>query len=77
LYIGVASEHQGKGYCKRLISSQLEVIDKENTPCYLETHTEKNVEIFQKFGFEVANKSIIPKTNVDNWAMVRKPNGAD
>lgn len=74
-YIGVAPEHQGKGYSTRLINSMLEVIDASKKPCYLETHTEKNVQIFQRFSFEVADMSRIPKTDITNWAMLRHPRG--
>ena len=72
-YIGVASEYQGQHYSSRLLNSTLETIDTTNKPCYLETHTEKNVEIFTKFGFNVVDKSIIPKTSITNWAMLRNP----
>ena len=71
-YIGVTPEFQGKHYSTRLLDTMLPVIDETQKPCYLETHTEKNVKIFQKFGFSVIEKSTIPKTQITNWAMLRK-----
>jgi len=71
--IGVATEHQGQHHSSRLLNSMLKTIDATNKSCYLETHTEKNVEIFAKFGFNVVDKSSIPKTSITNWAMLRNP----
>jgi len=73
LYIGVECEYQGKGYSTKLINHMLEKIDTSKKYCYLETHTEKNVQIFQRFGFQVADVSRIPTTDITNWAMLRPP----
>jgi ribosomal protein S18 acetylase RimI-like enzyme len=70
--IGVAPQSQGKGYAGELIRAMLGRIDKEDLPCYLETMEEKNVRLYEHFGFRVTEKSAIPKTNLNNWAMLRK-----
>jgi len=70
--IGVAPRFQGKGYASMLLRPMLSKIDKENLPCYLETIDEKNVFIYQRFGFEIIDKSIVPETGFTNWAMLRK-----
>ena len=70
--IGVAPRFQGKGYAGKLLRSMFSNIDKEQLPCYLETVDEKNVSIYERFGFKIIDKSIVPKTKFTNWAMLRK-----
>ncbi len=70
--IGVDPVYQGKGYASLLLRAKFAKIDKINVPCYLETNTEKNVSIYQHFGFEIAEEGIIPETDVPYWAMLRK-----
>ena len=70
--IGVDPQFQGKGYAGKLIRAMLARIDKEDLPCYLETLDEKNVRLYEHFGFRVIEKSAIPKTKLTNWAMLRE-----
>lgn len=70
--IGVAPRFQGKGYASKLLRPMLSKIDKEHLPCYLETIDEKNVSIYERFGFKIVDKSIVPETRFTNWAMLRK-----
>lgn len=70
--IAVDPQLQGKGYARLLIQSMLSRLDKEHMPCYLETHSEKNVAIYRKFGFEVVEQDLIPGTQITHWAMLRK-----
>lgn len=72
--IGVEPAFKGQGYSSTLIKPMLSRADRENLPCYLETNTEENVEIYRHFGFEVVEESVVPGTDVMNWAMLRKPN---
>ena len=70
--IGVDPQFQGKGYAGKLIRPMLARIDREALPCYLETLDERNVKIYEHFGFEMVEKSAIPKTSLTNWAMLRR-----
>lgn len=70
--IGVDPVYQGKGYASELLRAKLAEIDKQNIPCYLETNKEKNVSLYQHFGFEIVEKGIFDKTNVPYWHMLRK-----
>jgi ribosomal protein S18 acetylase RimI-like enzyme len=70
--IAVRPEEQGKGYGKLLLSSMIKKIESEKLPIYLETNTEKAMSIYRKFGFEILEHSIIPKTNIPLWCMLRK-----
>ena len=51
--IGVDPVYQGQGFASRLARPVLEHIDREGLSCLLETHSEKNVAIYRRFGFEV------------------------
>ncbi|MFX1322167.1 MAG: GNAT family N-acetyltransferase [Promethearchaeota archaeon] len=70
--MGVHPNFQGKGCASSLIKPMLARIDKEQLQCYLDTNIEKNVALYQHFGFKVLKKYQIPGTNVINWSMLRK-----
>lgn len=70
--LGVDPQFQGKGYAGKVLRTMLARIDEEGLPCYLETMTEKNTRLYKHFGFEIMEKSVIPKTNLINWAMLRE-----
>ncbi len=71
--LGVDPEHQGKGYASRLLKPMFARLDEEGTPCYLETFTEKDVQIYTHFGFEMLEESVVPDTDITSWAMLRQP----
>ena len=70
--IGVDPAYQGQGFASQLIKPMLERIDREHLPCFLETNTEKNVAIYQRFGFGVVSEDEIPGTELMSFAMLRK-----
>ena len=70
--IGVDPKYQGQGFSSQLIRPMLERIDREHLPCFLETNIEKNVAIYQRFGFGVVSEDEIPGTELTSFAMLRK-----
>ena len=70
--IGVDPVYQGKGYASILLRAKFTEFDKKNEPCYLETEIERNIPIYQHFGFEIVEGGIIPGTILPYWAMLRK-----
>ncbi len=70
--IGVDPQSQGKGHAGGLLRPMLARIDEEGLPCYLETLEERNVTLYEHFGFDVVEEAAIPKTTLTNWAMLRK-----
>ena len=70
--LAVAPEFQGRGYASKLMRGMLPRINEEGLPCYLETESERNVPIYQHFGFKVIDEFIIPETTVKVWAMLRE-----
>jgi len=70
--IGVDPKFQGQGFGGGLIRTMLARIDEEQLPCYLDTNTEKNVALYEHFGFKVVKRYQIPGSDVINWSMVRE-----
>jgi len=71
--LAVDPQHQGKGYASKLLNEMLSNIDKEGLPCYVETEGEKNVSMYQHFGFKVIDEFIVPNTTGKLVAMLREP----
>lgn len=71
--LAVDPQHQGEGYASKLLHEMLFYIDEEGLHCYLETEGEKNVSMYQHFGFEVVDEFVVPGTNDKLVAMLRKP----
>jgi GNAT superfamily N-acetyltransferase len=69
--LGVDPAHQGKGYSSLLLRPMFERIDRDGLPCFLETHAEKNVGIYEHLGFRVVEEGVIPGSSVTSWAMLR------
>jgi len=70
--IGVDPAYQGQGFSSQLVRPMLERIDREHLLCFLETNIEKNVAIYQRFGFEVVSEDEIPGMELTSFAMLRK-----
>jgi ribosomal protein S18 acetylase RimI-like enzyme len=71
--IGVDPERHGKGVGSRLVRPVTERADKDRLPCYLETHKEMNVTIYQRLGFQIAERVDLPGGGGSMWGMLRPP----
>jgi ribosomal protein S18 acetylase RimI-like enzyme len=71
--IGIRPEDQRQGLGGRLMQPILARADQESLPCYLETHAESNVRVYERQGFEVASKEIPVSHPLPVWGMVRRP----
>jgi ribosomal protein S18 acetylase RimI-like enzyme len=75
LIMGVSQEFQGKGFGGKLLRAVIEKSETERKPIYLETQKEENVKLYEKFGFSVKNKIILPEPlHLPMWLMVRNSN---
>jgi len=63
--------YQGKGYASMLIKPKLREIDKQNLPCYLNTHKENNISFHEHFGFKLVEEIKVPNSNLKIYAMLR------
>ncbi len=73
LILGVAPQFQGQGHAGRLLRPILARLDREGRPCYVDTMQEKNVALYERFGFRVVEASPVPGTDLVAWALVREP----
>lgn len=73
LMLVVDSAHQGKGHASRLLKSVLLSLDARAEKCYLETHKNSNVAIYDHFGFQMAHVDTVPDGTDTQYAMLRMP----
>ena len=72
LMMGVSQEFQGKGFGGKLLRALIEKAETEKKSIYLETQKENNVNFYEKYGFSVKKKVILPEPlNLPMWLMVR------
>jgi ribosomal protein S18 acetylase RimI-like enzyme len=69
--IGVHPELQGRGIGTALLDSFLTTVDQQGLPAYLETDVDRNVALYQTFGFEVIAEDNF--NGVTNRFMWREP----
>ncbi len=72
-FIGVDPSFQGKGYAGRLLRPMLERLDRKKIPCYLNTQNEKNISLYEHFGFRVIEQLTLPDSDILHTAMQRDP----
>jgi len=72
MIIGVVPELQGSGCASVLLAPMLARIDQQHLPCYLDTEVEKNVAIYNRYGFKVVDDNIVVGTGVRSWSMLRE-----
>ena len=71
--LSVRKEAQGKGIAKKLLQPMLEFCDDEKMITYLETNKERNVPMYEHFGFELRETNPVPGSSVLHYSMVRDP----
>ncbi|HEY1711070.1 MAG TPA: GNAT family N-acetyltransferase [Rhizomicrobium sp.] len=69
--IGTDPAKQGKGFGGAIMRQQLAVADAARMPCYLESSKDKNIPIYQSFGFKVTGEIRVPKGGPTIWPMWR------
>lgn len=70
--LSVKQSEQGKGIASKLLRPLTELCDREGLGSYLETNKEKNVAIYEHFGFELVDSGAVPKSDVQHFGMLRK-----
>lgn len=63
---------QRKGIGSALLKVLTDKCDAESMPIYLETHEQKNVAYYERFGFKLIHKDTIPKHGLDIFCMLRE-----
>lgn len=73
LAIGVEPSQQGRGLGSQLLAPMLARADAERMPCWLDTHEEKNVRLYQRHGFEISERAEVPGHPLPVYGMLRRP----
>lgn len=71
--IGTDPAHRGEGHAGFLLASMTREMDEAAAPCFLETNNPENVPLYEKHGFRVAERTTVPRAEVEHFAMVRMP----
>jgi ribosomal protein S18 acetylase RimI-like enzyme len=71
--LAVDPAYQGKGHASALLKPMLARLDQEHLPAYLETQNMKNVAMYQHFGFKLVYETVLPKTTLPIYCMLREP----
>ncbi len=66
-YLGVEPEYQGKGFGSYILKHLIELADKRGVGCYLENANPRNVNFYQRFGFEIMSEREI--IGIPSWFM--------
>jgi ribosomal protein S18 acetylase RimI-like enzyme len=72
-FIGVDPRFQGRGYGGKLVRPMLDWMDGKQMACYLNTQNEKNIGLYEHFGFTVVDQVILPGSGILHTGMVRHP----
>jgi len=73
LAIGVDPPRQGQGVGSTLLQPMVERLDAEGVPAYLESSKERNIPLYERFGFKIAQEYPLPDNGPPLWAMWREP----
>ena len=71
--LGVDPKHQGKGFASQLMRPILAHADAHHRLCYLETETQKNIAMYEHYGFKVIEKISSTFSSETYHLMLRKP----
>lgn len=70
--IGVHPSYQGRGIGSAMLGAFLQTVDDQKSPAYLETDVDRNVALYQTFGFKViAHADVMGVDNRFMWRQAR------
>lgn len=71
--LGIAPERQGQGITGILLRPVLRRADEAGIPCYVMTNKEKNITLYEHFGFRVTDRYFLSNTDVLMCGLRRAP----
>ncbi|MCR5696616.1 MAG: GNAT family N-acetyltransferase [Marinilabiliaceae bacterium] len=71
--LAVRFSRRGEGLAGKLIRPVLRKCDEIGVPAFLETHTEQTVDMYEHFGFKIAEIGTVPDSKLSHWAMIYEP----
>lgn len=73
----VLPEYRHHGLATQVLSPMLTYFDRIGKDCYLETLEEKNVALYEHYGFSLMESTTVPGTDLKVYAMLRKSREMD
>lgn len=70
--IGANPDYQGQGIGSALLKKGLIACDEHGAEAYLESTNEKNIPLYERFGFEIIGEVSLPEDGPKIWFMKRK-----
>lgn len=71
--LGVDPDHQGRGLGSSLVWAGIERTDNDQAPTYVDTSADRNVGFYERFGFELIEKTYVTDLDLPFWMMARPP----
>jgi ribosomal protein S18 acetylase RimI-like enzyme len=71
-FLGVARDSQAQGIGSALLEHELDGIDRDGMPAYLEASSERNRALYERHGFEVLEAVTLPGGGPPMWRMWRE-----
>ncbi|NPV13368.1 GNAT family N-acetyltransferase [candidate division WOR-3 bacterium] len=71
--LGVAPEHQGKGFGTALLQVGIEEALKHNQSIYIDTTNERNIPFYERFGFELVKSLPLSEPRITLFGLLYKP----
>ncbi len=71
--IAVRPGKQGIGLATALLQPMMDYLDRVGKDCYLETHLQVNVGLYERFGFQLTATGKVPDSQLTHYAMLRHP----
>lgn len=71
--VGVDPGRQGRGQGSALVRAGLEACDRDRVPAYLESSKERNVPLYERYGFRVVERLDLGRGAPSMWLMWREP----
>ena len=56
-----------------MIQTLIKKSQQTGVPLYLETETEDNVKLYERFGFKLVKQILLDKIDLPMWEMLREP----
>ena len=75
MYLGILAvdpAYQGQGFASKLMRPMLTYLDQQKLPAYLETQSQRNVEMYRHWGFELLKEEMMPDTTLKLYLMLRR-----
>jgi GNAT superfamily N-acetyltransferase len=69
----VEPSQQGRGIGSSMMAPILAQADTQGVPCWLDTHQDQNVRLYERHGFRIAERTVPRGHEIPVYGMIRPP----